>query len=250
MRLVVCLFAEAKQLLPVIDPVYARSYGVRTLYELLEEAVRDEGGAVLMHRQGAWPRLMGLFRIIHNGSPHGQFPLRSYGGALFRPGDAVNPDGVVRGPCTCSNIAGLSVSDMTVHQVLRKLLRGPLPVLRGRQKTFVEGPVDYTDLRTEFIGLIYEGLLDYRLQRSNDKTGPLLFLNLGREPVLPLARLGGHARRRQARAEKSADHSPQRKKPQPRSRPKMKKPKTRRTRRKKWTPAVRWPRLPSRNRLL
>ena len=187
MRLVVCLFAEAKQLLPVIDPVYARSYGVRTLYELLEEAVRDEGGAVLLHRQGAWPRLMGLFRIIHNGSPHGQFPLRAYGGALFRPGDSANPDGVVRALHLLEH--RVSVSDMTLHQVLRKLLRGHLPVLRGRQKTFVEGPVDYTDLRTEFIGLIYEGLLDYRLQRSDEKIGPLLFLNLGREPVLPLARL-------------------------------------------------------------
>ncbi len=60
---------------------------------------------------------------------------------------------------------------------------------RGQQKTFVEGPVDYTDLRTEFIGLIYEGLLDYRLKRTDEQTGPQVFLNLGREPVLPLSRL-------------------------------------------------------------
>ena len=31
MRLVVCLFAESRQLLPVNDPIYAQSYGVRTL---------------------------------------------------------------------------------------------------------------------------------------------------------------------------------------------------------------------------
>src|SRR5262249_45745946 len=49
--------------------------------------------------------------------------------------------------------------------------------------------VDYTDLRTEFIGLIYEGLLDYRLKRTDERIGPQVFLNLGREPVLPLARL-------------------------------------------------------------
>ncbi len=61
--------------------------------------------------------------------------------------------------------------------------------MRGRQKTFVEGPVDYTDLRTEFIGLIYEGLLDYRLKRTDQEIGPQVFLNLGREPVLPLKRL-------------------------------------------------------------
>jgi len=50
-------------------------------------------------------------------------------------------------------------------------------------------PVDYTDLRTEFIGLIYEGLLDYRLKRTDQEIGPQVFLNLGREPVLPLKRL-------------------------------------------------------------
>ena len=73
--------------------------------------------------------------------------------------------------------------------MLRKLLRGPLPVMKGRQKTYVEGPVDYTDLRTEFIGLIYEGLLDYRIKRTDDEIGPQVFLNIGREPVLPLRRL-------------------------------------------------------------
>ena len=83
----------------------------------------------------------------------------------------------------------VSVGDATIYYVLRKLLRGPLPVVKGHQKTFVEGPVDYTDLRTEFIGLIYEGLLDYRLKRTDEQTGPQVFLNLGREPVLPLARL-------------------------------------------------------------
>src|SRR5204863_4166088 len=83
----------------------------------------------------------------------------------------------------------ISVGDDKIYYVLRKLLRGPLPVIKGRSKTFVDGPVDYTDLRTEFIGLIYEGLLDYRLKRTDEQIGPQIFLNLGREPVLPLARL-------------------------------------------------------------
>ena len=81
----------------------------------------------------------------------------------------------------------VSVNDATIYRVLKKLLRGPLPVLRGRTKTYVDGPVDYTELRTEFIGLIYEGLLDYRLKRTTDDIGPQVFLNLGRNPVLPLS---------------------------------------------------------------
>jgi hypothetical protein len=188
MRLVVCLFAESRQLLPVNDPMYARSYGVRPLYELLEETTRHEGGTYgLLNRQTAWPRLVALFQLIHGGSAHGAFPLPAYGGALFRPGDKGSEEPVSRALHVLEHAA--SVRDATVYHVLRKLLRGPLPVLRGRAKTFVEGPVDYTDLRTEFIGLIYEGLLDYRLKRTDEKVGPQVFLNLGREPVLPLARL-------------------------------------------------------------
>lgn len=188
MRMVVCLFAESRRLLPVDDPVYARSYGVRTLYELLDEAVRDEGGDYgLRNRQMAWPRLMALFRLIYSGSAHGSFVMRPYGGALFRPGTDDHDDAVLRALSILEH--KVPVRDVTVYHVLRKLLRGPLPVVRGRSKTFVEGPVDYTDLRTEFIGLIYEGLLDYRLKRTDERTGPQIFLNIGREPVLPLYRL-------------------------------------------------------------
>lgn len=188
MRLVVCLFAESRQLLPVDFPIYAQAYGVRSLYELLEETTRNEGGTHgLMNRSMAWPRLMALFRLIHGGSAHGAFELRPYGGALFRPGDDKSSEPVARALHILEH--AVSVSDATIYHVLRKLLRGPLPVIKGKAKTFVEGPVDYTDLRTEFIGLIYEGLLDYKLKRTDEKIGPQVFLNLGREPVLPLSRL-------------------------------------------------------------
>ena len=97
MRLVVCLFAESRQLLPINDPIYVQSYGVRTLYELLDEAARHEGGTqVLFNRQTAWPRLMALCRLIHGGSAHGAFAMRARGGILFRPGDAHSPDPVAR----------------------------------------------------------------------------------------------------------------------------------------------------------
>ena len=188
MRLVVCLFAESRRLLPVNDPIYAQAYGVRSLYERLEEAVRMEGGVhTLFNHHTAWARLMALFRLIYGGSAHGAFPLRAYGGILFRPGKPDDPDPVSRALHLLEH--AVPVGDATMHAVLRKLMRGPLPVLRGRQKTFVEGPVDYTDLRTEFIGLIYEGLLDYRVKRTDAEIGPQVFLNLGREPVLPLNRL-------------------------------------------------------------
>jgi hypothetical protein len=188
MRMVVCLFAESRGLLPVNDLIYSQAYGVRTLYELLDETVRHEGSQLgLITRQSAWARLMALFRLIHGGSSHGGFPLRPYGGALFRPGAADADDPVSRALFILEH--KVNVNDATIFRVLRKLLRGPLPVLRGRSKTYVEGPVDYTELRTEFIGLIYEGLLDYRVKLTTEEIGPQVFLKLGRQPVLPLSRL-------------------------------------------------------------
>lgn len=105
MRLVVCLFAESRQLLPVNDPIYTHSYGVRSLYELLEETTRNEGGThSLLNRNMAWPRLMSLFRLIYGGSAHGAFPMRAYGGSCSGPAmtRVRNPSPV---PCTFSNTA-------------------------------------------------------------------------------------------------------------------------------------------------
>jgi len=187
MRLVVCLFAESRGLLPAYDPVYSGSYGVRSLYELLERIEKERELPALSGRVWAWNRLMALFRLVHDGSEHGNFVLPSYGGLLFRPGREESSDPVSRALFVLEH--HVSVSDITVFEILRKLLRGPLPVMRGRQKALVEGPVDYTQLDTEFIGLIYEGLLDYRLRRADEAGGPQLFLNIGREPVLPLVRL-------------------------------------------------------------
>jgi hypothetical protein len=188
MRMVVCLFAESRGLLPTGDLIYSQAYGMRTLYELLDETVRHEGSLLgLMSRNSSWPRLMALYRLVHGGSGHGAFTLRAYGGALFRPGAEGDEDPVARALYIFEH--RVKVSDATIYRVLKKLLRGPLPVIKGRSKSFVEGPVDYTDLRTEFIGLIYEGLLDYRIKRTTEEIGPQVFLNLGRQPVLPLSRL-------------------------------------------------------------
>ncbi len=188
MRLVVSLFAESRPELRFNGPVYDLAYGVRTLYERLEEAIRYEGGIhTLFQRNTAWPRLMALFRLIHDGSLHPDLVFPRYGGVLFRPGAPDSPDPVSRALHILER--RVQVGDATVHAVLRKLLRAKLPVIRGRTKTYVEGQVDYSDLRTQVIGLIYEGLLDYRLKRTDDSLGPMVFLNIGRQPVLPLRRL-------------------------------------------------------------
>jgi hypothetical protein len=188
MRLVVCLFAESRPELRFNGPIYDQSYGVRTLYEQLDEAVRFEGGVhSLFNQTTAWSRLMALFRLIHDGSLHPDLMFPERGGLLFRPGASDSSDPVSRALHVLETL--VPVSDSTIYAVLRKLLRAKLPVIRGRTKTYVEGPVDFSDLRTQVIGLIYEGLLDYRLKRTDETLGPMVFLNIGRQPVLPLRRL-------------------------------------------------------------
>ena len=59
---------------------------------------------------------------------------------------------------------------------------------QGRGSTWVEAPVDFSDLSSEYIGILYEGLLDFELRQA-DRDQPMVFLNLGDQPVLPLTRL-------------------------------------------------------------
>ena len=49
-------------------------------------------------------------------------------------------------------------------------------------------PVDFSDLSSEYIGILYEGLLDYELKTA-PPGDPVIFLSVGDQPALPLSRL-------------------------------------------------------------
>lgn len=185
MRLVVVLFAEARDLLPQSSVVYHGSYGVEGLFQQLSEASRHEGDGALEDRRSAWPRIMTLFRIVHGGSFHETLPIRAYGGSLFRAGDLGSADIVDR---ALGAFEQLEPTDLTVLEVLRLLKIGRVRVRKGKSSAWVAGPVDFSDLRTEYIGIVYEGLLDYELRRVPDDDA-MVFLNLGKQPALPLSRL-------------------------------------------------------------
>lgn len=186
MRLVVLLYAEARELLPRSNETYHRSYGVEGLFHQLTSAQRHAGGTgPLAERMDAWPRLLALFRVVHEGSPHQDLPIRDYGGTLFRNGDLDAPDPVLR---ALAVLEQEGASDAALLRILRLLKIGRVKVRRGRSSSWVSGPVDFSDLRTEYIGIIYEGLLDFELKRAPDEDA-IVFLNLGKQPALPLARL-------------------------------------------------------------
>jgi hypothetical protein len=181
MRLVVVLFAEARELLPVDNPIYHHAYGIRGLIEALERAGVDRRKA----RTSAWPRLLGLFKLIHGGSLHPQLLVTAYGGDLFRAGDA-GGDAVQKALSVLESSAEPPTDDV-IYDIVTLLTRTTERVREGAGWRKVAAPVDFTELTSEYIGILYEGLLDYELRRAGDE--PVVFLGLGEQPALPLDRL-------------------------------------------------------------
>ena len=183
MRLVVVLFAEARELLPCDNPVYHQAYGLRGLIDQLDRLTAERRRSRTM----AFPRLMALFRLLHQGSPHPAIAVPAYGGDLFRAGDP-SGDGVQRALALLESLAEPPDDDI-IHRILILLTRTTQRIREGAGWRTVAAPVDFTELTSEYIGILYEGLLDYELHRAGDH--PVVFLNLGDQPALPLDRLEG-----------------------------------------------------------
>ena len=184
MRLVVILFAEARDLLPRGNTVYRDSYGLEGLLHQLER-----GGGPPADAYSAWPRVQALFRLVRDGSHHPSLPVTAYGGALFAAGAADAPDGVARalavfeGACFDDHV----LPDRDVREMLRLLTRTTVRIRQGRAGTRTVTPVDFADLSSEYLGVLYEGLLDYELKTAEGD--PVIFLAVGDQPALPLPRL-------------------------------------------------------------
>jgi hypothetical protein len=188
MRLVVVLFAEARDLLPRNLESYYHAYSVEGLFAILRAAHAELGNSGLEERRYAWPRIMALCRLVHEGSAHEALPVPAYGGTLFRRGDAGAEDAVLRALAIFEN-TDFELNDAEVLKVLRLLKIGKVKARRGRSASWVSGPVDFSDLRTEYIGIMYEGLLDYELRRVPEQQGGVVFLAIGQEPALPFSLL-------------------------------------------------------------
>ena len=188
MRLVVILFAESRELLPRDNALYHESYGLNGLLERLERAAA-RGGA-LAASFSAWPRVLALFRLVRDGSHHPDLPVTAYGGDLFAAGVPDGPDGLSRAlhvfESACFEDEVLA--DGEVHEMLKLLTRTTIHIRQGRGGTRAVVPVDFSDLSSEYIGILYEGLLDYELKTA-PRGDPVIFLSVGDQPALPLSRL-------------------------------------------------------------
>ena len=191
MRMVVILFAESRDLLPRAEQLYHSSYGLSGLLEDLEK-IGARGGNRLTYSRSAWPRILALFRLVYEGSSHVRLPVPAYGGELFAPGDTTSSDGLNRAialfETACFQGEETSITDREVHKILDRITRTKITVRQGRATTRVAAPVDFTDLSSEYIGILFEGLLDFELKTA-PSGDPVIFLAIGNQPALPLSRL-------------------------------------------------------------
>ena len=188
MRLVVILFAESRDLLPRDNPLYHQSYGLHGLRERLERAAARGGS--LAGSFGAWPHVLALFALVREGSHHPDLPVTAYGGDLFAPGTMDAEDGVSRALRVYEQACFQheAMPDRDVHEMLRLLTRTTIRIRQGRSSIAADVPVDFSDLSSEYIGILYEGLLDYELKVA-PAGDPVIFLSVGDQPALPLSRL-------------------------------------------------------------
>lgn len=187
MRCIITLFAEARSLLPVDNPIYQQAYSLEGLRQQLDRRAGGRGNERLTQGRSAWPRLVALFNLIYQGSAHEALPVPQYSGGLFEPGDAASQTGVARALALLES-NGNSVSDRQVLNILRLLTRTRIRVRQGHKNTWVDAPVDFSALSSEYIGILYEGLLDFELKQA-DANDPVLFLGVGNQPALPLSQL-------------------------------------------------------------
>ena len=189
MRMVFVLFAESRELLPSGNALYDRSYGLTGLIGDLEKAAA-RGGSRLGRAHAAWPRVLSLFRLVSEGSAHPALPVPAYGGELFAPGDPASVDGLSRALAVFEQacFARELLSDRDVHRMLELITRTRVRLRQGRSAAWVTMPVDFSDLSSEYIGILYEGLLDFELKTA-PPGDPVVFLAVGSTPALPLSRL-------------------------------------------------------------
>jgi hypothetical protein len=185
MRCVVILFAEARELLPRTDPVYNDSYSLQGLRGQLDRMAGGRSTDMLRHQCSAWPRLLSLFQLIYEGSSHEGLLIRRYGGSLFQPGEASSTDPILRALALFEHPDN-APSDHSVQNILDLLTRVWERIPQGRSTKLVLSSIDFSDLSTEYIGILYEGLLDFQLRRADT---PIVFLNLGDQPALPFMQL-------------------------------------------------------------
>lgn len=183
LRVIFCLFAEDRALLPREHPLYAASYSVHNLAEELRRRAVEEGEDALEQSTAGWCRLLALAKALHWGVAAGDLRIPGYDGGLFDPESLPWLEGRA-GEDDSEGVLVLNVDDRTVLHVLE--------ALRYVDTEGVRRTVTYSELEVEQIGYIYERILGSTAQRATSVTVGLIG-KFGREICVPLDELEQHA---------------------------------------------------------
>ena len=101
--------------------------------------------------------MLSLFRLVYHGSHHPDLSVPAYGGELFARGDAESPNGLSRALAVFESACFEQeiLHDGNVHRLLERITRTKVKVRQGRSSTWVPSPVDFSDLSSEYIGILY-----------------------------------------------------------------------------------------------
>ncbi len=215
-RLAVILCAEECGLLPRDHPLYRGAYSLTGLLEELGASAPADAGR-LARSWNAWPRVLALFRLLHQGSRHPGLPVPACGGGLFAPGSlgeaapaghatphrggaaAHDPDGATTAGRAARALAVFEracfernvLSDHDVRGLLEALARARASL--GATAAAAEdgaGGLSPRDGVTAFFGTLQEWLLDTEL-RIAPPDDPVIELALPGRPCFALTRLEG-----------------------------------------------------------
>ena len=182
MRLVFTLCAEERELLLLGDPAYDQNYALSNLRAQLREDSDQHGPEVLEKRFDAWSRLLSTFRMIYGGAEHEGLRLPALGGSLFDPDRFPFLEG--RAPGTNWKDEPANPLPIDNHTVL--LLLRSLQVLQQKGGAQM---LSYKGLDVEQIGHVYEGLLEYTVDRVDELSIGFTGSKNVTNPIVPVSAL-------------------------------------------------------------
>jgi hypothetical protein len=153
-RVVFLLFAEERALLPQ-HQMYRDSYAISGVRAELEHLAQNGTEEALDHTWETWHRLLAASTAIFSGATFEDTRMPAYGGSLFDP---------ARFPWLRTTNAQGQLSVRVSDRVM-------LQVLRAVQIAHVGGEarqLSFRDLDVEQIGYVYEGLLGYSAEYTQD----------------------------------------------------------------------------------
>jgi Eco57I restriction-modification methylase len=132
-RILFLLFAEARGMVPLWNPIYRESYSLESLCSAAECATPQPG---------LWETFRAIARLAHAGCRAGDLRVTAFNGRLFAP---------ARTPLAERG----DLDDEATKRALLALTTRPSPDRAGRER------IAYRDLGVEQLGSVYETILDY-----------------------------------------------------------------------------------------